>query len=490
MYINQRISLFVLIIIILGACGQMPTQSSDVKNVSPVITPSMVSTSVATAEMLIPTATNIPPTATAEPKTGVDALSSFVSMPMTLQWSDQFASSTSGWEPYYEGPKVFVGAKAHNGYMNSAYEFLLRPDFDSAFLWDFNGTQTVPNYPYSILAEVESIRDSYAVVFADYQGDYGSIDASAGIAVVFSLKEVETTLGENFAIRNGNSFAVYEFRAGDTWILQCDTNGVWPEVRTAVVAMHVDEYRIGVELAPTATSNQRVTKTCARVQPAQRSGNAYIGMGAMHVDPFELYRKSEKARAENASVVHFKTIAIAQRTTELDWDGGNTQPLKMNENDCIAGDDRRRISNELRSYYGYDSRSCDPGAFSIDTYPLVIIPYDNNVDELIGSWQCGSDPENLITISQRGQFLQLANMYDTYGMVYVTNDYEPEKGKYFYINNEFSTMERENVKSTDNLTVGMRMINLNLFRGSFTQLILVYRDGQLKSNWAGDCINL
>ncbi len=489
MFNNQyRIFTVMLLMWMMVACTQPTTEIVIEVTATPIEEPSIPAT--ATPQPM-PTAT-IVPTMTAVPVSGPEALDAFAQMPQTRVWTETFDDATSGWEPRYEGPQVALGAAPYNGYVDGAYEFSVRQYFESALLWDFNGIQALPNYPYSVFTEVEAQRDGYAVLFADYQGDFGRIDASSGIAVVFSLKEVETTLGPDFSSEIGTDVAVYEFRSGATWNLKCDTSGEWPEVRTAVVAVHVDADRIGVEIAPSVTESARVTKTCARVQPVRNAGNAYLGMGALHASPFELYRKSEVAHANDVAVIRFQTMVIAQRETPLDWVGGNTKPEQLVEYGCISTDMRRLISNELRSYYGYDSRQCDPAIrWDGETYPLEIIPYEANVEELIGSWQCGNDAENRVAITRQGDFLQLTNMYDSYGMVYITSDFEPERGKHFLVSNAFIPRGQDYVYSTADLEIGTRMFYPYLGRNdTFSTLVLVYRDGVLKSNWAGDCVRI
>lgn len=485
MYSNQKIVVLVLMVLLLSACTQAPAASDS----TVVVTAAPAVVTITATAAPVSTATAVPPTATAEPVTGVAALTSFASMPIKMLWSDTFDDTASGWEPRYEGPNVALGPAPYNAYVDGTYEFSVRQYFESAFLWDFNGTQALPNYPYSVFAEVVAQRDGYAVLFVDYQGDFGRVDASSGIAVVFSLKEAETTLGPDFSSNIGSDVAVYEFRSGATWNLKCDTSGEWPEVRTAVVAVHVDADRIGLEIAPSATESARAAQTCARVQPVRNAGNAHMGIGALHASPFELYRGSNDALANDVGVIRFQTMAIAQRDTPLDWAGGNTRPEQLIEYSCVESDTRRLISNELRSYYGYDSRQCDPAIrWDNETYPLEIVPYEANVDELIGNWQCGNDAENRIAITRRGDFLQLANMYDSYGMVYVTSDFDPKRGKHFLVSDAFYVRGKDYVRSTDELAVGMRMFYTRLGRNDkFSTLTLVYRDGQLKSNWAGDC---
>ena len=492
MYQYHKILFLLVVMSLLTACTQSAPTTNLVSETAVAVPATPEATAVVATDVPAPTATPVPPTATPEPITGVAALTSFASMPIKMLWSDTFDDTTSGWEPRYEGPKVALGPAPYNAYVDGTYEFSVRQYFESAFLWDFNGTQALPNYPYSVFAEVVAQRDGYAVLFVDYQGDFGRVDASSGIAVVFSLKEAETTLGPDFSSDSGSDVAVYEFRSGATWNLNCDTSGEWPEVRTAVVAVHVDADRIGVEIAPSATGSARATKTCARVQPVRNAGNAHVGIGALHASPFELYRGSNDAYASDVGVIRFQTMAIAQRDTPLDWTGGNTKPEQLIEYSCVESDTRRLISNELRSYYGYDSRQCDPAIrWDGETYPLEIVPYEANVDELIGNWQCGNDAENRIAITRRGDFLQLANMYDSYGMVYVTSDFDPERGKHFLVSDVFLVRGKDYVRSTDELAVGMRMFYTRLGRNdTFSTLALVYRDGQLKSNWAGDCTRI
>lgn len=483
MYTRGVMYLVVLVVFMLGACGQPAESTNQVSDVAP--TSILVPEPTIVATVPVPTVTRIPATATvAQPITGLPALESFGSLPVTTLWNDTFDTTTSGWEPRYEGPAVPLGVSAYNTYADGGYEFMVRSEFESALMWDFNSQQPLPPYPYTILAEVHALRDSYAVMIADYQGDFGSLDTGTGIAVLFSLKEQETTLGTDFASGLGTAVAIYEFRAGETWQLMCDTTGDWPEVRTAVVAIHVDSDRIGLELASQANASNRMTKICQRTPLGTRTGSAYLGLGAMYADKIELHRTSQQAQADNIGMLRYQTVAMAQRNASLAWTGGVTPANQLRENSCVDYDQRRRITNELRAYYGYDSRRCDPPAIDGQTLPLQIVPYPVDVATVLGRWQCGSDAENQITIVPRGDFLQLTNMYDTYGVVAITDDFTPERGVFFVVSNLFMTSS-DYLRSTDQLAMGMRL--MYAYAEPYN-LAIIFRDGVLKTNWAGDCV--
>jgi hypothetical protein len=486
MYIHRFVYLIVLLVFMLVACGrsvESTDQMNDTNDTSATVMPSAEPTIVAT-EAPLPTTTNVPVTATVVPISGVPALESFGSLPVNMRWADTFDVATSGWEPRYEGPAVPRGVPAYNTYADGAYAFMVRADLESSLLWDFNNQQPLPAYPYTILAEVDAQRDSYAVMIADYQGDFGSLDTGNGIAVLFSLKEQETTLGAEFASGLGTKVAIYEFRAGDTWELMCDTTGTWPEVRTAVVALHVDSDRIGLELASHANASDRVTKICQRSSPSIRTDAAYLGLAAMYAKAIQLYRMSPEAQADDIGMLRYQTVVMAERKTPLEWKGGVTPANLLSENGCVNTEQQRRMTNELRAYYGYDSRGCDSPAIDGQTLPLQIVPYPVDVASVLGSWQCGSDTENRITITQRGAFLQLTNMHDTYGMISITDDFAPERGVFFLVSNVFVTAS-DYIRSTDQLAMGMRL--MYAYADPYN-LAMVYQDDVLKTNWAGDCV--
>jgi hypothetical protein len=474
---RYRIFTMLLLMWLVVACGQPATVEIVIEvTATPIEEPSAPAT--ATPQPM-PTATVVP-TMTAVPVRGPDALETFAKTPQKRVWTETFDDVTSGWEPRFEDPAVQYGMPAYNMYADGAYEFTVRADDKSALLWDFNNQQPLPNYPYTVLAEVQAERDSYAVMLMDYQGDFGTIDTGSGIAVMFSLKEQETTLGPEFSWGRGAEVAVYEFRNGETWALQCDTQGKWPEIRTAVIAAYVDENRVGIELAPQSDTPDRVTKICRRSAPDLRNGPAYLGLGAMHASSLRLFAMSPEAQAADVGKLRYESIVVAQRDDSLKWPGGMNPADKIRGGNCLNDDTRQRITVELRQHYGYDGSMCDRGAADGETTPIQIVPYQANSGELIGSWRCGNDAENRFTLSQRGDFLQLTNMYSTYGVIAITDDWAPERGEFLYVSNTFLT-RNDYVYSTDQLAIGMR-----LFPGY--NLVMVYRDGVLKTNWAGDCV--
>lgn len=437
----------------------------------------------------ISTATVVPSTTPAPSSTvtpnpqvmDIDILMKFSQIPIQAKWSDTFDDATSGWEPRYEiAMKNQDIPLAYNGYVDGSYEFFVRYAYDtSAMLWDFNSTHPLPEYPYTVLTKLSAPRDINAVVMADYQGDFGDINNGSGVIVVFSLKEVENTLGPEFGSRLGAIIKVYEIRPSQTWELQCDTTGTWPEVRTALMALHVDRQRIAVELAPDDATITRVSVVCQRVSAPLPNISRYIGIGAVHANPIEL---EDYTVMRQPGILRIDTMVMAQRTAEIQALGGNKEPQIIPGGGCQGLRTYLPIIDVLGELYGRDWRMCDGGAYEVSN-SITIIPYDANVQELYGNWQCGSDEDNRISIAQNGNFLQLANQYLTRRMIYVVDDRYPKRDKYFTLTNEESRK----------LSIGMRVDDYMVGQNDgiyIKSLFLTYRNGQLNTNWAGSCIRV
>jgi hypothetical protein len=446
-------------------------------------------------------------TETPVPMTGIDALNTFVQMPMNMVWSDTFDKLDSGWEPRYE----VIDAKKkpsnlpayltvpYNGYVNGAYEFYVKTATDNndvlnmpenlraihaPIMWDFNSTYPLPAYPYTILAEMDAIRDTHAVLFADYQGDFSNIDDASGIMVIVTLREAESTLGPEFEEPRKVVFSVYEMRPGQLWALNCSTNGTWPDVRRALVAVHVDQDVVRVELASDAQRDQRTTQTCRRVQPGLADTPRYLGMGAVYTNPLELpTMRDEGALGKELrapGILRVETIVVGQRTTPIGVDGVLKNPEPIAAYRCINQYPWILPSEVLGAIYGVDINMCDPGVGAPDIPPIMVASYDDNeVTALLGTWQCGSDPDNRLTISQQGDMLQLANAHLSRKLVLVTHDQHPKREKYYIAMDASST-----------LAVGERMWpNLRMWQSyrEEASLIMTYRNDQLNTNWAGSC---
>lgn len=467
---------------------------------SPVPTVEVTQTSEPIAE---PT---LMPTATAAPLTGIDALKQFMQMPMTVVWSDTFDDTTSGWEPRFE----MVDSKnkpatipsyltiPYNGYVNGAYEFYVKaadanalawiPDTLQAIhapeLWDFNSTQALPAYPYTILAEMEAVRDTNAVLFADYQGDFGNINDASGIMVVVTLRETESTLGPDFANLQLSVFSVYEMRPGQLWNLNCSGDDTLPDVRRAVVALHVDQDAIMVELASDAQSNQRVVQTCRRAQPGLTDAPRYVGLGAVYTNSLEIPTVEDEAKRNKElrapGLLRVNTLVVGQRTTPLQIESTAKSPEPIAAHRCINQYPWMLPSEILGWIRGKDFNLCDPGVGAPDIPPLMIVPYDDaEIASLEGTWQCGNDQEHRLKISQKGAFLQIANADVSRQLVLVTDDYHENRGKHYMV-----------VEESESRAFGERI--WPKIRGwqiwiDDADLIMTYRNNQLNTNWAGSC---
>jgi hypothetical protein len=490
-----------------GADTSVNQQSSSTQIVTatPALLPTAQPEATQTAEPTIeptPLATETP-----VPFTGIDALTMFVQMPMNIVWSDTFDKLDSGWEPRYEvidSQKKPSNLPAYltvpyNGYVNGAYEFYVKTATDNNYvfnipenlraihapiMWDFNNVQSLPAYPYTVLAEMDAIRDTHAVLFGDYQGNFSNIDAASGIMVIVTLRDTKSTLGAEFEESHQAVFSVYEMRPRQLWSLNCSATGTWPNVRRALLAMHVDQDVVRVELASAAQRDQRITQTCRRIQPSLSDTPRYLGMGAVYTNPLELpTMRDEGALGKELrapGLLRFDTIVVGQRTTPILVDGALKNPEPIAAYRCINQYPWILPSEVLGVIHGVDINMCDPSVGAPDIPPIMVAPYDDNeVAALLGTWQCGSDLENRLTISQQGDTLQLANADISRKLVSVTHDQYPKREKYYIT-----------VDASSTLVVGDRMWpNLRMWQSyrEEASLIMTYRNDQLNTNWAGAC---
>lgn len=508
-YAGIRILLFCVLCVLIIGCTPITRTNDVVSEVQETteelaVSPTPIVEATQTPEPTIePTAI---PTTTAVPVTGIDALNQFMQMPMTVVWSDTFDDTTSGWEPRFEVSDKDAQNTVpsyltvpYNGYVDGAYEFYVKsadvnaeawniPDTLRAIhapeLWDFNSGQVLPAYPYTILAEMEAIRDTHAVLFVDYQGDFGNINDAAGIIVIFTLRETESTLGPEFENAKKPVFSVYEMRPGQLWNLNCSGDDTLPDTRRALVSVHVDQDAIMVEIASDAQSNQRITRTCRRAQPGLMDGPRHVGLGAVYPNSLEIptmqdeVKRNKELRSPGILRVH--TLVVGQRTTPLQVVSTSESPEPLAAYRCINQYPWILPSELLGWIRGEDFNLCDPGVGAPDIPPLMIVPYDDaEVASLFGTWQCGNDQENRLTISQKGAFLQIANADVSRQLVLVTDDFHENRGKHYMV-----------VDESESRTFGERIWpKIRGWQGSRddADLIMTYRDNQLNTNWAGAC---
>lgn len=210
-------------------------------------------------------------------------------------WHDTFDDMGSGWQPRYEVTQAYYGMSmpervgderlyAWNGYEKGSYQVYL-PGLPAVrgetatMLWDFNGANPLPAYPYRVRADVTVNPAGNAMLLLDYTGDYTAIERGEGIAVVWGHSD-----GLSYKSVDVWKLVVYEFRNGRTWQLGC-TSGEISEISdyitaksVAVIEVDVDAIRVNI-----FASDELVHEAaCTRVTTRDTTRQRYLGVGAVY----------------------------------------------------------------------------------------------------------------------------------------------------------------------------------------------------------------
>lgn len=256
----------------------------------------------------------------------------------TIYWQDDFTSTSSGWEAYFEikgelpvyksiysSTSEFIdwdksdiyyttaNATAWNGYDNGSYSFTLPgapmsqlDSFGSSvtkYLWDFNISQPLPAYPYMVDVSAETNLMSGAMVVLDFSGDVSDVSAGSGILVMIPMSQ-------NKGIYDighwNNNLQVWEFRNNRTWSLGCTqfaNDGKYsvdsPQIDAQFV---VDQTSISMYINGVNASNFAVT--CERAFSGDSAADRFLGLGSRYWNL--------QVPVPYASVLRFHDVVVAK----------------------------------------------------------------------------------------------------------------------------------------------------------------------------------
>lgn len=263
-----------------------------------------------------------------------------------IYWQDSFDDPTSGWEPYFKmsgelpvyayvntnKPQsvdllrsdinyVLSSATAWNGYDGGDYSFTLpgapmRADthndsanygkYDSLitpYLWDFNISKPLPQYPYLVDVSVSTTLSAGAMVLLDFTGDINNVSAGNGIMVMMPLRQNDGI--RYFGLLNSD-LNVWEFNNNRLWRLGCtqfqqDThNDIFS---TLVLAQFlVDQNTLSMHIKGDNTPDIKLQ--CTRAFGGDSTATRFLGIGSRFW--------SLQVPVPYANVMRFHEIIVAQ----------------------------------------------------------------------------------------------------------------------------------------------------------------------------------
>jgi hypothetical protein len=402
-----------------------------------------------------------------------------------LVLKDSFDDTTSGWEPMYvpaQGSDALVNKNAFNGYVNGQYSFVVNYRIDDRFpmLWDFNTTKSLPNYPYAVEADVNATRDHLGVVILDYRGDVSNINNGDGIFVRFRLGEAPSTprqawtlLGEDTG--NDRPFTelnvpfpasvyaleIFETSAGQLYRLACDQFVAPLLTRNATIRMEVDASIVHAIMTDTTNPMNTATITCKRVATPPTTP-AIMGIAAIDTPRIVPVQSDHSLDFSEIRVLAVEAIKspIPPMTIKQEYLRDSNCDTEFNM------DIRKRLSS-----YTNDSTFCgalgDWGVFDIP-----IIRYSQRADQLMGRWQCGSDPEGVIELYKQDWRTMIRFVDQDVATLYAVDNSEVGGGLPHLVLWDNSTLQP-----------GDRMTSLSDF-------FLAYNDTNLVASWAGMCTRI
>lgn len=402
-------------------------------------------------------------------------------------WHDTFDDVASGWQPKYEVTQAYYGMSmpqrvddkrlyAWNGYEKGSYHVYL-PGLPSlrgetaTMLWDFNGANPLPTYPYRVRADITVNPAGNAMLLLDYSGEFTAIERGEGVAVVWGHSD-----GLSYQFVDVWKLVVYEFRNGRTWQLGC-TEGEISEISDYITAKSVAVVEVDVDAIRVKlfSSDELVHEaSCSRVTTRDAGQQRYLGLGAIYA------RTLVPAAAYNT--VAFDDIYVMTGISEQPMTI-TTVPTEINGG-CVPAwvgwyenggpiDIVESLDSRTDCRNGYANRSSDFPGFG----PKRIIPPAN--DDLEGDWFCDGYDGALITRFYIGQSSDGISDWDLFIDDRALYVYYSEGGEYI-VTSTTSGGNNTTFQSVDYVRIGDGIGVLDQHHFTFS-----YDSGrdQIKTNW-------
>jgi hypothetical protein len=470
----------VLMTIGIVAMGRDTTSQQTTNTYAVAESPTMVVTSEST-----PTVVSV--TLTAEPQVTATMTAQSVSVGQ-LVWQDSFDNVSSGWEQTYTAPLKSSDAKvnntAYNGYENGAYRFVLNNQMQGWdwLLWDFNTTQQLPNYPYAVEVDVRATREHTGALILDYRGDVADIDKGDGVFVRFHLGESPNTPKQAWSLLGidqgndrlfsgvGSPFAadlyaleVYESLSGQRYELACSELVMPLATRAATLRVEVDAMRVYATLTDRNNPTNVVDITCQRIPTNVPSTSpANIGLVGIHTERVVPIPIDYALDFEDLRVFSIDTVVASEENI-------TTKPLELIDTNCDT-----EFPMSMRSRLtSYNSNGAFCGAFGDwGVWEIGISRYEPRVDEFVGRWQCGNDPEGVIELFKQDWRVLIRFINQEIFYLYsVSNSYVGGDQPHLILWSDASTQPGDSISS-------------------LPTYFLAYNDTDLVASWAGMCTRL
>lgn len=335
-----------------------------------------------------------------------------------IVWRDTFDNPQSGWHDQVDSnttpsfnnntrQEVNFTRYVSGGFQAAAHAFAVL---------DVNARYQLPTYPYVIDTEVAASRDGVGVIAMDFTGNPHQLETSSGLFLRYELM-----LSGNVSYGNPRNeqavpvdttdryvpqrFTFYELIAGTTWRLPCRTEITPPFVRSATLSIFVDDQRVVLILR--SSEDPTVGRVvCNRIPNRIKVQNGQIGVGAIYRDvvlpveskPVLLYRQ-----------IVVSTIPSIPATSPL-----NLSPERGGS--CNEMVPQLPITEYMFANF-LDGTCVGPGP-DAGAGMYTMVRYPDELNAALGSWRCGRDPENVMSLRWDGtHILAVFDSSETYQIV-------------------------------------------------------------------------
>jgi hypothetical protein len=432
---------------------------SDEKEVAPSATESVAPSGEAVGALLFLTPTSTP-----------EILTEFQAPQQRLLWQDTFDSDGSGWHAF-QTTQGTDGNVSWTKYHDGGYEIVTN-SLDHNVVWDVNEALVLPMYPYLVDVQASATRDAVGVIIVDYHGDPRNISLGSGLFVTLDFRNPPSD--EDFTERiweasptfpkDTSAFRVYESVAGLNWELNCTGRDNLVISRNGVFSIYVDVNAVLV-VQNLNDGEPRNSMMCTRIpnRPVQQNGR--LGLARVR-------REQLSPNTIQQTILRFETMSISTLEQFPTVEMPPARPSQRSSSCYETHGNLSDISVILSDDASYHYAEC-VGADIASTIHTAT-RYPSNVENLIGTWQCGPDEENRFEFRWNGTHIQAVFSDTTYQLVTLEESLHTTNSTTFVLATYLSQEMNKAIQPGD------RLIHAYPYQ-------MVPSAEKLMSNWAGDC---
>jgi hypothetical protein len=242
------------------------------------------------------------------------------------------------------------------------------------------------------------LRQQYAVLLLDYHGDPMDLNSGSGLyaTVGMSAPPQETLFSSPVwsdygSPPKGAKVNIFENTGGLSWELPCTPAIGLPINRAIRISAYVSALMVVLSIEDT-TNATKSWVSCQRIQNRQVLDRGKLGVGAVYRSNAVPAPVTDALLVDRIAVSGIAAMPEVQRATDT--------PREIDTTSCYEETKTSWVTAEIASVVGGNYDICVGGDVPPDSQ--LVLRYPEQINNFIGTWQCGIDPENQMNLRWDG----------------------------------------------------------------------------------------